>query len=61
MVTNEKKFNKNDNFFLIGKWKCRLRLISAKVAEYTGDLILVGINYDKETKTHQCKMETVTL
>ena len=29
----------------------------AKVAEYTGNLLLVGINYDKETKTHECKIE----
>ena len=29
----------------------------AKIAEYTGDLLLVGINYDKETKQHACKIE----
>ena len=29
-----------------------------KVAEYTGDIVLVGISYDKEAKTHQCKIET---
>ncbi|MGN0061003.1 MAG: AAA family ATPase [Alloprevotella sp.] len=29
----------------------------AKIAEYTGDLLLVGINYDKETKQHSCKIE----
>ena len=29
----------------------------AKVAEYTGDILLVGINYDRETKTHTCKIE----
>ena len=29
----------------------------AKVAEYTGDILLVGINYDKETKSHYCKIE----
>ena len=29
----------------------------AKVAQYTGDLLLVGINYDKETKTHSCVIE----
>ena len=35
-----------------------------KVSEYTGDVglarglpLLVGISYDKETKTHQCKIE----
>ena len=33
----------------------------AKVAEYTGNLLLVGINYDKEAKTHQCKIEKVTI
>jgi len=27
-----------------------------KVAEYSGDLLLVGINYDKEQKTHECKI-----
>lgn len=31
----------------------------AKVAEYSGDIILVGINYDKETKTHSCHIERV--
>ena len=29
----------------------------AKVAEYVGDILLVGINYDKETKKHSCKIE----
>ena len=29
----------------------------AKVAEYTGDMLLVGISYDKKTKEHQCKIE----
>ena len=28
----------------------------AKVAEYTGELLLVGINYDKKLKTHQCRI-----
>ena len=31
----------------------------AKVAEYTGNLLLVGINYDKKTKTHECKIVKV--
>ena len=29
----------------------------AKLAEYTGDILLVGINYDKETKQHTCQIE----
>lgn len=28
-----------------------------KIAEYVGDLLLVGISYDRETKTHTCKIE----
>ena len=28
-----------------------------KVAEYSGDILLVGINYDEETKQHSCKIE----
>ena len=30
----------------------------SKVAEYTGELLLVGINYDKTSKSHTCKIET---
>ena len=29
----------------------------AKVAEYSGDILLVGISYDRETKTHTCRIE----
>ena len=29
-----------------------------KVAEYTGDILLVGISYDVESKEHQCQIET---
>ena len=25
---------------------------------YTGKILLVGINYDKKSKVHQCKIET---
>ncbi|MGM9777988.1 MAG: PD-(D/E)XK nuclease domain-containing protein, partial [Prevotella sp.] len=32
----------------------------AKLAEYTGDILLVGINYDKETKQHTCKIERMS-
>ena len=32
----------------------------AKIAEYTGEILLVGINYDKETKQHSCKIERLT-
>jgi hypothetical protein len=29
----------------------------AKVAQYTGNLLLVGINYDREKKTHECQIQ----
>ena len=31
----------------------------AKVAEYANHLLLVGINYDRESKTHECLIETI--
>ena len=31
----------------------------AKVAQYSGDLLLVGINYDRKTKMHTCRIENV--
>ena len=30
------------------------------MAEYSGDILLVGVNYDKETKLHTCKIERYT-
>ena len=33
----------------------------AKIADYTGDILLVGINYDKESKQHTCKIEGYTI
>ena len=34
------------------------RQYPAKVAQYTSDLLLVGINYDRDTKQHTCHIET---
>ena len=36
------------------------RQYPAKVAQYTSDLLLVGINYDRDTKQHTCHIETYT-
>ena len=33
------------------------RQYSAEVAPYADNLLLVGINYDREQKTHECKIE----
>ena len=37
----------------------KLKNYPAKLADYTGDILLVGINYDKESKQHTCKIESV--
>ena len=29
----------------------------ASIASYTGDILLVGVNYDKKTKVHECRIE----
>jgi hypothetical protein len=29
------------------------------VAPHTGNLLLVGINYDRGKKTHECKIERI--
>ena len=29
----------------------------AKVADYSGEMLLVGINYDKNSKEHTCRIE----
>jgi RecB family endonuclease NucS len=33
------------------------RQYPAKVAEYTGDIVLVAISYDRKTKEHRCRIE----
>lgn len=35
----------------------RDRKYPASIEQYTGDILLVGINYDKKTKVHQCLIE----
>lgn len=31
------------------------------ISEYTGDILLVGINYDEDTKEHSCKIEKIKM
>ena len=38
----------------------RDRNYSEALKEYRGNLLLAGINYDKETKTHTCVIEQLT-
>ena len=39
----------------------RQRHYPQKVAEYTGDMLLVGISYDRQTKQHSCQIEHITI
>jgi hypothetical protein len=32
----------------------------SKIEQYTGDILLVGINYDKKEKRHTCVIESVS-
>ena len=33
------------------------RQYASGIQDYTGDILLVGINYDRETKAHSCAVE----
>ena len=35
----------------------RERHYPQQVEQYTGDMLLVGINYDEDTKKHDCQIE----
>ena len=34
-----------------------MKIPSAVCEQYAGEILLVGINYDKRTKEHQCMIE----
>ncbi len=50
----ELKFNRNADAAID---QIKQKQYPAKLEEYEGHLLLVGVNYDKETKTHCCKIE----
>lgn len=39
----------------------RRKQYPARIADYTGNLLLVGINYDKQQKKHECRIERLAL
>ena len=51
----ELKWNKNAETALN---QIKERKYPESLEQYTGDILLVGINYDKKTKKHQCLMES---
>ena len=50
----ELKWNKNVETAIE---QIRTKKYPASIEQYTGEILLVGINYDKKTKKHQCKIE----
>lgn len=50
----ELKYNKNADAAID---QIRRKDYPAKLEQYAGNLLLVGVNYDKETKTHSCRIE----
>ena len=50
----ELKWNKNVKTAL---QQIKERKYPESIKQYTGDILLVGINYDKKTKEHQCLIE----
>ena len=50
----ELKWNKNVSTALA---QIKNRKYPKSLEEYTGDILLVGINYDKKNKVHECMIE----
>ena len=50
----ELKYNKDTQAAIS---QIKARNYPQTVADYTGDILLVGINYDKDTKQHECQIE----
>ena len=53
-IVLELKYNKSVDSALE---QIRRKNYTSKIGEYTGEILLVGINYDKESKLHTCKIE----
>jgi hypothetical protein len=52
----ELKWNKNVQSALE---QVRERKYPAALESYYGEILLVGINYDKQSKEHQCRIEKI--
>ena len=57
LPTGRKKYNQDVDSAID---QIKRKQYPAKVAEYTENLLLVGINYDKQEKTHTCCIEKLT-
>lgn len=65
-----KRFSKNPALIVELKWdksakgaveQIKNKQYTAVLNEYRGNLLLVGINYDKKTKEHQCQIEKLEI
>ena len=54
----ELKFNNTSNTAID---QIKRKQYPAKIAEYTGDILLVGISYDRESKLHTCNIERYSM
>lgn len=55
-IVLELKYNKDADAAIA---QIKRKNYPAKVAQYTDNLLLVGINYDRETKRHECQIEHI--
>ena len=53
-IVLELKYNQNAETAI---QQIRQKNYPEKIAQYTENLLLVGINYDKQRKMHDCKIE----
>lgn len=54
----ELKWNQNAQTAL---QQIRNKKYPASITDYTGEILLVGINYDKGSKEHQCEIEKLII
>ena len=55
-IVLELKYNKDADTAIS---QIKRKQYPAKIAEYTNNLLLVGINYDKQQKKHECRIEQI--
>ena len=51
----ELKWNKNTKTAIS---QIKEKQYPASLKDYTGNILLIGINYDKKTKIHECRIES---
>ena len=52
----ELKWNKSADTALL---QIKNKKYTRALSDYEGDILLVGISYDKKTKKHECKIEKI--